>query len=61
MACACAKNRTSAKGAAAVSGTYRVMVGTRKVYETTNPDAAATLAEKYDPKVVKILKPGESE
>lgn len=60
MACACNKNRATASGVAAVSGTYRVMVNGRKVYETTNPDAAATVAEKFDETVTRILAPGET-
>lgn len=58
MACACAKNRQATSGTAAVSGTYRVMVGSRKVYETTNSVAAETMAAKYAPGVAKILEPG---
>lgn len=59
MACNCtSKNRATASGVAAVAGTYRVMVGDRKVYETTNPDAADTVASRFDNP--RILKPGES-
>ncbi|AMD42754.1 hypothetical protein SEA_XKCD426_13 [Streptomyces phage Xkcd426] len=58
MACACAKNRATASGTATVSGTYRVMVGTRKVYETTNESAANTVAERFSGAT--ILAPGET-
>lgn len=58
MACACSKNRLSASAAAAVSGTYRVMVGDRKVYETTNQVAAQSVADRFDNP--RILAPGET-
>lgn len=62
MACNCAKNRTVAGGggrsATTATDTYRVMVGSRKVYETTNPNAADTVAARFHN--AKILKPGES-
>lgn len=58
MACACGKNRVTASGAAAVSGTYRVMVKGRKVYESTNKTAAESVAARFDSPT--ILAPGES-
>lgn len=58
IACGCSKNRTTASGAATVSGTYRVMVGDRKVYETTNETAADTVAARFSD--ARILAPGES-
>jgi len=58
MPCACSKNRATASGAAAVTGTFRVMVGTRKVYETTNGMAADKVASRYAD--AKVLAPGET-
>lgn len=59
MPCACSKkNRATATGTPAPSGTYRVMVSGRKVYETTNPDAADTVAARFASATV--LAPGES-
>lgn len=61
MGCNCGKNRTVSGGgpsAAGTPGTYRVMVGTRKVYETTNPAAADTVAARFNG--ANILKPGET-
>ena len=60
MACACSKNRARATGTGtpAPSGTYRVMVSGRKVYETTNPKAADTVAARFQ--AATILAPGES-
>ena len=57
MACNCNKNRATAS-ATATSGTYRVMVNGRKVYETANSSAADAVAERFDN--AKILAPGES-
>ena len=59
IACACSKNRaTTAAGSTAVAGTYRVMVGDRKVYESTNEAAAQTVAGRFADAV--ILAPGQS-
>lgn len=63
MACNCAKNRTVSGGGSRVASsgtpdTYRVMVGTRKVYETTNPNAAEGVAARFDG--AKILAPGQA-
>lgn len=60
MACApCNKRRAAAEAAASVTpGTYRVMVGGRQVYESTNESAAQTVADRFDNAVV--LKPGET-
>ena len=56
MACNCSKNRVSASGAKATAGTYRVYVGTRKVYETTNQGAADAVAVKFAD--ARVLAPG---
>ncbi|ATN93751.1 hypothetical protein SEA_ABT2GRADUATEX2_12 [Streptomyces phage Abt2graduatex2] len=60
MACACSKNRARATGtgAPAPSGTYRVIVSGRMVYETTNPTAADTVAARFASAT--ILAPGEN-
>jgi hypothetical protein len=60
MACACSKNRARATGTGtpAPSGTYRVMVSGRQVYETTNSDAADTVAARFASAT--ILSPGQS-
>lgn len=59
MACGCSKNRAAASGkTGAVSGTYRVYAGGRKVYETTDPKAAGTVAAKFQDATV--LAPGEA-
>lgn len=60
MACgACRKNRASASGAAAPAGTYRVMAANgRKVYESSNKDAAEAVAARFAD--AKILAPGET-
>ncbi len=48
MACGCSKNRVTASGGTAViSGTYRVYVKDRKVYETTNEVAAGEVAKRF--------------
>lgn len=58
VGCACNKNRSTAS-AAAVTGTYRVMAPNgRKVYETTNGDAAKAVAERFDGAT--ILAPNET-
>lgn len=60
LACNCGTNRnraTAAGGTATVPGTYRVMVGSRQVYETTNESAAKTVADRFDG--ASILSPGE--
>lgn len=56
MGCNCGGNRAAA-ALSKVSGTYRVMVNGRKVYETSNPDAADTVADRFPGST--ILKPGE--
>lgn len=58
MACACSKNRVASAGSTMVAGTYRVMVKDRKVYESTNEDAANAVAARFAEATV--LKPGES-
>lgn len=61
MGCNCgSKNRALAAGASGAPGkpsTYRVMVGERKVYETSNQVAANTVAERFSG--ASILAPGE--
>lgn len=49
MPCACSKNRARAAGTgtSTPSVTYRVMVNSRQVYETSNPDAADTVAARF--------------
>jgi hypothetical protein len=59
LPCACNKNRATASGVAAVAGTYRVLgPNGRKVYETTNGDAAKAVAARFDNATV--LAPGET-
>lgn len=60
MPCACNKGRsaTAGGGQAGPAGTYRVMAGGRKVYETTNAAAAQTVAERFADATV--LAPGET-
>lgn len=57
MACGCNKNRATAAGAAAVSGTYRVMVNGRQVYESTSKSAADTVAARFEGAEIRV--PGE--
>lgn len=56
MACACNKTRVAGNvdaKKAANTGTYQVMVGSRKVYETTNVKAADAVAARFaDARVV---------
>jgi hypothetical protein len=59
MACGCNKNRATAQGTATASGapgTYRVYAGTRKVYETTNGDAADQVAARFAD--ARVVQPG---
>lgn len=58
MGCACNKGRSAAAGAVAASGTYRVMVGPRQVYESTSEQAASTVAARFAD--ARILSPGQS-
>jgi hypothetical protein len=60
IACGCSKNRVAKGGAAAPSGTYRVMVKGRKVYETSNQDAAEQVAARFTGANPTILAPGQS-
>lgn len=64
IACACNKrNRATASGTPAPSGTYRVMVNGRQSYETSNPDAAKKVGERFqdaevhtpDNKILKLV------
>ena len=61
MACNCSKKRTAATAAASMqpAGTYRVIASDgRKVYESTNEDAANMVAAKFSGSTV--LAPGQS-
>lgn len=57
MACGCSKNR-AASGAAGVasSGTYRVLVSGRQVYESSSKEAADAVAGRFQS--AEILPPG---
>lgn len=60
MGCGCNRARSTTGGAgatAAAVGTYRVMVGDRKVYESSSETAAKTVAGRFGD--AKILAPGE--
>lgn len=54
--CNCGKNRATASGVAAISGTYRVMVGGKKVYESASESAAVRVAARFSD--AEILAPG---
>lgn len=60
MGCNCGnKNRAASSGGATQpAGTFRVIVNSRQVYETTNEQAAKSVAARFDNP--KILKPGET-
>lgn len=60
MPCACSKNRarTTGTGTPAPSGTFRVMVSGRQVFETTEGPKADAVAERFASATV--LKPGET-
>lgn len=59
MGCACNKGRGGVGvNDISTSGTYRVMVNGRKVYESANGTAAETVAQRFDNAT--ILAPGES-
>jgi len=60
VACACNKNRATASGTASVSGTYRVLVNGVQRYESANKAAAESVASNFDPRVTRLLVPGES-
>lgn len=57
MPCGCSKNRATAAGAAQ-SGTYRVQVNGRQVYESSSKDAADSVAARFEDAV--ILAPGQT-
>jgi len=58
MACACKnRNRTTA-GTATVEGTYRVMAGDRKVYESSSESAAQQVAARFSD--ARVLSPGQT-
>jgi hypothetical protein len=58
MACGCNKGRQAATGDASVSsGTYRVMVSGRQVYESSSKTAADTVAARFQDAT--ILAPGQ--
>jgi hypothetical protein len=56
IACGC--NRGSKVAANGVSGTYRVMVSGRQVYESSSKEAADAVAGRFETAV--ILAPGEA-
>ena len=58
IGCNCNKTAKTGKGLAATAGptTYRVMVGGRQVYESSNKTAADTVAGRFDD--AKVLAPG---
>lgn len=60
MACGCSKNRAGVSGTATVSGTYRVLVGGRQVYESSSQEAADLIAGRFKDAgtAVEILAPG---
>lgn len=52
MACNCGRNRATATATKSTAtaqppGTYRVMVGSRKVYESSNQSAAETVGLRF--------------
>jgi len=57
MACSCNK-RNSNPDPAQPSGTYRVVVGSRKVYESASQQAAETVAKNFP--TARVLSPGET-
>lgn len=58
MGCNCGKNRATASGTAAISGTYRVMAGGKQVYESTSQDAAEAVAARFSDAA--IVPPGKA-
>lgn len=58
MPCACNKNRAASGGTVQRAGTFRVMVNGRQVYESTNGEAAKSVAIRFDNAT--ILEPGQS-
>ena len=58
MGCNCGKNRATASGTAAISGTYQVMAGGKKVYESTSQDAAKAVAARFNDAT--IIPPGNA-
>jgi len=48
VACNCGSRNRSTAGQAANSGTYVVTVNGRQVYESSNADAAKTVAGRFD-------------
>lgn len=60
MPCACSKNRARATGTGtpAPSGTYRVMVSGRQVFESTEAPKADAVAARFAN--ASILAPGET-
>lgn len=60
MPCACSKNRarTMGTGTPAPSGTYRVMVSGRQVFESSEADKADVVAARFASATV--LAPGET-
>lgn len=60
MACGCNKNRATitADGTIVSPGTYRVMVGDHQVYESSQKEAADTVAARFSNATV--LAPGQT-
>lgn len=59
MGCNCNKRTTAVAGkAAAAPNTYRIIVGGRQVYESSNKTAADTVASRFDNPTV--LVPGQT-
>lgn len=56
MACGCSKGRGAAASTATASGTYRVIVSGRQVYESSSKDAADAVAGRFAS--AEILPPG---
>jgi hypothetical protein len=57
MACGCSKGRgAAAAGTASSSGTYRVLVSGRQVYESSSKEAADAVAGRFQS--AEILPPG---
>jgi hypothetical protein len=56
VACNCNKGRIAA--ASTPTGTYRVMVNNRQVYESSSETAAQSVADRFDNAT--ILSPGET-
>ena len=56
MACGCSKNRAAAGATASATGTFRVLVSGRQVYESSSKEAADAVASRFQ--AAEILAPG---